>query len=712
MHSLAKDLVGHTQRRRFGDAFNGGAALTDSGRAFLLNKLGADGDVGGGRDPLSLVELGDVCDPKRRQEVRSWFESAFALGWDRAVLRPRELGDLAPLARLVPDGRLGPRSLDQRARAALERAGHSRWSELLDLTVAHLLGMSGLGPTTVVSVLAACFERSLIGLSMGVETSDDNDLALLLTEERRGPKQPVLESLLDAATAHLEAPSAGTDAARRLLVSSAPWALEYVSVLIDLLSGITDDQDRSIFISNELCSDRRSLAELAEELGISHARVAQRRDRAAVQVREELAAAPAPLEWLVECVRRSLGRATTTEAIRAGLRRFGFDSSTGHEAKTAVELLLWLAGPFEPVTRCPGWRCVQPDDLLSRTREMLTQDGGIRSLAAIEPSLEELGVVAALVRPWLNACGAAVVDDDLAVWLSGSLVDVLERLIDASGRGLTFSECRLRLLNGGRSFEEAELQRALRGRRFRQVTNDVYELRSWPRGSVGGLSSKLPSTRQQSPAGSGANDSVAAFARERETDVRRAGELSRGAFPGAPGQTSDPVPDEQLGLPGMAKPETACLDDEAQAWGPMPGWAVTEPDGDDSASRRAWLTTTVDDDLMRGGESAVPDGVARFLGIGWRQHRTFSSRYGPVRLANDGPEPRRGPLRPIVMAAGAGPGDVLVLGFAPGGDVVVEVRAAALVARPAVVGSGPCSTGPFRASGEADETTDATGGAA
>jgi hypothetical protein len=355
---------------------------------------------------------------------------------------------------------------------------------------------------------------------------------------------------------------------------------------------------------------------------------------------------------------------------------------------------------------------VQPDDLLSRTREMLTQDGGIRSLAAIEPSLEELGVVAALVRPWLNACGAAVVDDDLAVWLSGSLVDVLERLIDASGRGLTFSECRLLLLNGGRSFEEAELQRALRGRRFRQVTNDVYELRSWPRGSVGGLSSKLPSTRQQSPAGSGANDSVAAFARERETDVRRAGELSRGAFPGAPGQTSDPVPDEQLGLPGMAKPETACLDDEAQAWGPMPGWAVTEPDGDDSASRRAWLTTTVDDDLMRGGESAVPDGVARFLGIGWRQHRTFSSRYGPVRLANDGPEPRRGPLRPIVMAAGAGPGDVLVLGFAPGGDVVVEVRAAALVARPAVVGSGPCSTGPFRASGEVDETTDATGGAA
>jgi hypothetical protein len=45
----------------------------------------------------------------------------------------------------------------------------------------------------------------LIGLAMSVEIQDDGDLAALLTEERRGPKQPVLESLLDAATADSEA---------------------------------------------------------------------------------------------------------------------------------------------------------------------------------------------------------------------------------------------------------------------------------------------------------------------------------------------------------------------------------------------------------------------------------------------------------------------------------------------------------------------------
>ena len=92
MQSPARDLVDHTQRRRFGDAFSGGAGLTDSGRSFLLKKLGEEDDAGGGGDLLSLAELGDVSDPKRRQEVRAWFESAFALGWDRAVLRPREIG--------------------------------------------------------------------------------------------------------------------------------------------------------------------------------------------------------------------------------------------------------------------------------------------------------------------------------------------------------------------------------------------------------------------------------------------------------------------------------------------------------------------------------------------------------------------------------------------------------------------------------------------
>jgi hypothetical protein len=88
------------------------------------------------------------------------------------------------------------------------------------------------------------------------------------------------------------------------------------------------------------------------------------------------------------------------------------------------------------------------------------------------------------------------------------------------------------------------------------------------------------------------------------------------------------------------------------------------------------MTVTVDAEVLRGEESPVSDGLVCALGLGLQQRRTFSSRFGPVMLANDGAEPSRGPLRPVAMGTGAGLGDVLVLGFAPEGDVVVEVRRA------------------------------------
>ncbi len=699
MKPPARALVGRAQRHRFGDAFDAVAGLTDPGRACLLDELGADGRSD---EALAKVELGDIWDAKRRQELRSWFESALALGCDGAMLGQRELGALVPPARLVPDGRLGPRSLDQRVRVALESAGYSRWSEVLDLTVACLLDMRGLGPTSIAAVLGACFERSLLGLLMGTEAHDGSDLDVLLREERRGPRQPVLESLLDAATTDLGTPRAAS--ARRLLASSAPWALEHVSALSELLGGIRDDEDRSIFIALELSTDRRSLARLAEEFGISSQRVGQRRDRAGLQVREELAAAPAPLQWLVERVRRSLGRAATAQAIEDLLRCLGLDPSTGPEASRSAELLLWLAGPFDPAARCPGWRCVQPDDLFSQTRETLVQDGGVRSFAAIGALLEELGVTKAAVRPWTRACGAAVVDDDIAVWLPGPLADVLERLMDARGRGLTSSECCRFLLEGGRPVEQSDLQRALRGRRFRRVTDEVYELVSWPQERPGTRSPKGPGTRQRRP--SGAAGAGATFRQERVTDIARGAKVSGGALLRGGGGTFHPDQNRQLGLPGIGRPED---DDDgaAQMRDAEAGWAVVAPNAEDSASCRVWWSARVDSDLLRGDESSVPDGIVRALGIGLRQRRTFSSRYGPVTLANDGTEPSRGSLRPIAMAAGASPGDVLALGFTAEGDVLVAVRAPDSSHEPWLPAATPGRSGP---GSQADDATEETRG--
>ena len=239
--------------------------------------------------------------------------------------------------------------------------------------------------------------------------------------------------------------------------------------------------------------------------------------------------------------------------------------------------------------------------------------------------------------------------------------------MDAAGHGFTASDCRRLLLSGGRSVEEPELQRALLGRRFRRLADDGYELASWSQASASARASE-PSTCKRPPPKFAATQPAAVFGRDAHSD-----------------------------------------DEFAQIWESPPASTVLKPDTDDSVFRRAWLSAIVDDDLMRGGECSVPESIVRCLGIGWRQRRTFSSRYGPVTLTNDGAEPSRGPLRPIAMAVGASPGDVLELGFAAGGDVVVEVRAAS-DERVAAVGGDSLSTGQSRTGVRTHEATAATGG--
>lgn len=663
--------------RRFGDAFGGGDCLRAPGREFLTTKL--EGHLEAAHDdPLSCAELGDVNDPKRCQELRSWFESALALGWDRSSLGSRILGDLAPPARLVADGRIGPRSLDQRARSVLERAGCARWSELLAITVAQLLDVTNLGPTMVAGVLGAVFERSLAGLGAAVDDADGSDLAVLLATERRRPEQPVLEALLESAAGFGTARAtvaAGTPAgpgaeiaedARRILANAAPWALTPASALVELLLGITDEQDRSIFARVELAGGRRaSLAALAAELDISSSRIAQRRDRAAAQVRDELAAAPAPLEWLVRRVRRCLGRLTTQEAAAAELGVHGL-GATASQADTgeATALLLWLAGPYEPVTRCAGWIGVQPDEVVARTKEMLAEDGGVVPLRTINAALKELGVADSVVAPWLEACGGTVVDGDLAVLLSGGLNDVLERIVDAYGRSQTADECREVLSRGGRTVDQPELERALRGRRFRRVAGDAYELASWPPNIAGKVARR---SRNRS-------EHVSPHQNPREASNRTAAREQSKIVPPSEPSISRSDLSEQLGLPGMLKVDGEAP--ELAVWGVEIAGLAERAERAEHAPDRAWLEVTVDADLLRGDESSVPDGLVRILGLGLQQRRTFSSRFGPVMLANDGPEPSRGPLRPVALGAGARLGDVLVLGFALEGDVVVEVHPA------------------------------------
>ena len=671
---------------RFAEAFTGADALGDEGRELLMAKLESRGDEGH-HDPLSRAELGDVTEPKRRQELRGFFESALGLGWDRRSLNQSALGDLFPPARLVPDGCLGPRSLDQRVRARLGRAGYPRWSDLLGITVAQLVKVPDLGPAGSVAVLGACIERSLMGLAPGAEDNDGSDLAGLLWHERRSPEQPVLEALLESAVSAATAPPLASPgarvesldghdqiahAARQILAGAAPWALMPAAALGQLMSGITDDLDRAIFVRTELAREgARSLVELAAELDITSSRVAQRRERAAAQLREELAAAPAPLGWLVQRVGRSLGRVATRRTAEDELARHGLGpvasdgvapepAALDRASSEAAALVLWLAGPFEPVARCPGWIGVRPNEVVARTKELLSEDGGVVSLAAISGALRALGVNDGAVTPWLEACGGVVVDDDVAFSLSGPLVDVLERLIDAHGRALRADECHELLGRAGRRVAQGEVERALRGRRFRRGANDAHELSSWPTGPVTKVAKRA--SERSEKAGSYRQPARGLVARVPASQA----ELTSRAQLVAPRADFG----EQLGLPGMV-----VLSPERPGAG-LSHLETVVAEAQGIAPGRAWLAVTVDSDLMRGADSSVPEDLVRALDIGFQHRRTFSSRFGPVMLANDGPEPSRGPLRPVAMGVGARLGDVLLLGFALEGDVVVELQPA------------------------------------
>lgn len=88
-----------------------------------------------------------------------------------------------------------------------------------------------------------------------------------------------------------------------------------------------------------------------------------------------------------------------------------------------------------------------------------------------------------------------------------------------------------------------------------------------------------------------------------------------------------------------------------------------------------WLWARVDAGALRGEEAAIPDVLARALGVPALGLRTFSSRYGPIVVGNDGARTLRGSVRAVALASGARDGDTLMLGFSTHGNAVaVEVH--------------------------------------
>ena len=100
---------------------------------------------------------------------------------------------------------------------------------------------------------------------------------------------------------------------------------------------------------------------------------------------------------------------------------------------------------------------------------------------------------------------------------------------------------------------------------------------------------------------------------------------------------------------------------------------VTTTPASTSTDEPWWLRVPVEADVLRGACRPVPVGLVDAMPLVAHDRRTFTSRYGPVTVLDDGAEPALGPLRHVALACGAQAGDELWLGFDLTGEVTVRL---------------------------------------
>lgn len=113
---------------------------------------------------------------------------------------------------------------------------------------------------------------------------------------------------------------------------------------------------------------------------------------------------------------------------------------------------------------------------------------------------------------------------------------------------------------------------------------------------------------------------------------------------------------------------------ELADWGGEPYREVPAAGTGATGEACCWLQIEVDEAVLGGATAPVPVPLVAALGMQPGTRRTFATKFGPVALAYDGDRPMRGTLRPVALAAGAGLGDVVALGFhADENDAVVTL---------------------------------------
>ena len=268
----------------------------------------------------------------------------------------------------------------------------------------------------------------------------------------------------------------GVRAAAGRLSRLLPDVSDHPATLAGILDAAGARRDREIFVARTLrLRNRPTIEDVGRRFGISSERVRQIRARAEQRVRSVAANAPAPFQALVASIPRWLGAIVPFDAADDLARRLG----AGSASTDVGGLLLWLAGPYQPVRGRGGWLALDPRKCVADIDEWLAQDGGVRPVQEIRDELAAAGVRPEHRDAWLAVSGAIEVDG-MAVHTVGALPTVVERVLFAAGRGMTSRELGGVLATTAAANRVIEMRSVLRSdRRFVQVAHDVYELAEW-----------------------------------------------------------------------------------------------------------------------------------------------------------------------------------------------------------------------------------------
>ncbi len=408
-----------------------------------------------------------------RQSIRALIEKGVDPDGLTSI-RALRLSDVVPSVGICAGGPADA-GCPARLREVLRRNDATTWATLAPLTLEEMARWTNVGPQALASLiglaLAAVLDHGPAPVDDSIEPSVIETapalVALLLGHERSigcHGLRVALEGHADG-----DGPADIRAAAARLLAATDRAGHPRLALLGKAWEAAGDHRDQGLLFHRALRLDQRPAAkELAGALGVSVNRVAQLQARAGQSARVAAGGAAA-ISTLVADLQTRLGSVCQLAAVDHALG----DLALPRHDDPRSALLVWLAGPYQPVSGQAGWVATEPAAFFDDTRRILHEDGGVRRAEDVAADLGAAGLAADDVEEWL-AGQPVLVLNDLVVALSGSGPDVAERMLSATGRAMTATELSATAMPT--TTLDGRLRRDIR---FVRIDRDHFELAEW-----------------------------------------------------------------------------------------------------------------------------------------------------------------------------------------------------------------------------------------